>query len=80
MPVKRRTVLPSRQASVRYRALTDMSLRQSADPEDPKYQEWHEWPKGKVFTAPPNLNVARALERGIMELVAGKTEVSDGSN
>lgn len=52
-----------------FRALVDMSLRRSADPAAPAYQEWHEWKAGDVFTAPANLNVKRALERGLMEEV-----------
>lgn len=56
----------------RLRALTDLSLRQSADPESPKYNLWHEWPEGSVFTPPAHMRVEKALERGIVE------EVSDG--
>ncbi len=72
--------MPVKEKRPKLRALTDMSLRKSADPENPKYQEWHEWPKGRVFTPPPNLNVTRALERGIAELAdkAPAEEVSDG--
>lgn len=54
----------------RYRALVDMGLRQSPDPSSPKYNEWHEWPAGTVFTPPKHMNVKKALERGIMEEVA----------
>lgn len=64
-----------RKAPVRYRALTDLSLRQRPDR---TCNDWHKWPRGTVFTPPPHMDVARALERGIMEPVAdgGRTEVS----
>jgi len=60
---------------VRYRALTDLSLRRRPDR---TCNDWHEWPEGAVFTPPPHMNVERALERGIIEPVAdgGETEVS----
>ena len=51
------------------RALTDMSLRKSADPKSPAYQEWFDWKAGEVFEAPPNLKVDLALARGIAEVV-----------
>lgn len=54
---------------VQLRALTDLSLRQSNDPESPDYQKWHQWPTGTEFTAPWNLRVDKALERGIVEEV-----------
>jgi len=57
---------------MKYRALTDMSLRQSADPKDPKYEEWFDWPAGTEFEAPANLNVEKALARGLMEPVRPK--------
>ncbi len=68
----------------RCRALTKLSLRKSADPTAPEYQEWYEWPEGMVFEAPDNFNAARALERGIIEpaprapLGFPREEVSDG--
>ena len=64
--------------SEKYRAVVDMSLRQSADPADPKYNAWFEWPAGAVFEAPPNLNVERALARGIMEPAEKKEQTRDG--
>ncbi len=54
------------------RALVDLALRQSPDKSDPLYEQFHEWPAGTVFTPPPHMNVAKALERGIAE------EVKDG--
>lgn len=57
--------------SVRLRALTDMSLRQSSDKASPLYQEWFEWPAGTVFEPPAHMNIAKALERGIAEEVDG---------
>ena len=73
------TAKRSKARTVRYRALTDMSLRQSSDPEDPKYGDWHEWPAGTVFTPPPHMNVERALQRGIMEPVkdGGESKVEN---
>lgn len=56
----------------RYRALLDLSLRKSAETASPLYDEWHEWPAGTVFEAPPNLNVKLALANGKIE------EVKDG--
>lgn len=55
----------------RYKALVDMSLRQSPDKRSAKYNEWHDWKAGQVFTPPKHLNIKRALERGIMEEVTG---------
>ena len=57
----------------KYRALTRLSLRRSPDPENPRYQEWHEWREGETFVPPAHMDVARALERGIVEEV---TEVA----
>ena len=56
---------------MKYRALTDLSLRQSKNPKDPKYERWHEWPAGTVFEPPKHMNVALSLERGIIEAVDG---------
>ena len=56
---------------MKYRALTDLSLRQSKNPKDPKYEQWHEWPKGTVFEPPKHMNVSLSLERGIIETVGG---------
>lgn len=63
---------------MKLRALTDLALRKSADPKDPAYEEWYDWPAGTVFEAPPNLEVDKALERGIAEMVEPKKKVSDG--
>jgi hypothetical protein len=56
---------------MKYRALTDLSLRQSKNPKDPKYEQWYEWPAGTVFEPPQHMNVALSLERGIVEPVDG---------
>ena len=64
-----------RKAPGRYRALTRLSLRKRPDR---TCNDWHVWPAGTVFTPPPYMNVARGLERGIIEPVAdgGRTKVS----
>lgn len=54
---------------VRLRALVDMSLRQSADSTSPLYEQWHDWKAGEEFDAPANLDVDRAIARGIAEEV-----------
>lgn len=51
------------------RALTDLSLRKSADPKSPLYEQWHEWKAGEVFTPPAHMRVDLALARGIAEEV-----------
>ena len=56
---------------MQYRALTDLSLRQSKNPKDPKYEQWHEWPAGTVFEPPKHMDIALSLERGIIEPVDG---------
>ena len=56
---------------MKYRALTDLSLRQSKNPKDPKYEQWHEWPAGTVFEPPKHMDIPRCLERGIIEPVDG---------
>lgn len=50
----------------KYRALVDMSLRQSPDPQSPLFERWHDWSAGTVFTPPTHMNIKKALERGIM--------------
>ena len=45
----------------RYRALTDLSLRRSADRNDPAYEEWHDWPADATFEAPLHMDVEAAL-------------------
>lgn len=54
---------------MRYKVLKRMSLRQSPDHDSPKYELWHVWEAGEVFTPPKHLNVASALARGLMEKV-----------
>ena len=56
---------------MKYRALTDLSLRQSKNPKEPKYNQWHEWAAGTVFEPPKHMNVSLSLERGIIEPVGG---------
>ena len=56
---------------MKYRALTDLSLRQSPDKKSPKFEQWHEWPAGTVFEPPKHMNVSLSLERGIIEPVGG---------
>lgn len=53
-----------------YRALTDLSLRQSPDTSSPLYEQWHQWKAGAVFTPPAHMDIARALARGIVEEVS----------
>ena len=54
----------------RLRALVDLDLRQSADVNNPLYEEWYHWPAGQVFEPPKHMNVKRCFERGIVEEVA----------
>ena len=54
---------------MRLRALTNMSLRQSPDPDSPLYEEWFDWPEGSEFDPPEHLNIDRGYQRGIMEPV-----------
>ena len=56
-------------ATKKLRALADLSLRQSSDPNDPKYELWHEWKAGEVFTPPAHMSVEKALARRIAEEV-----------
>ncbi len=53
-----------------YRALRDLALRKSNDPNSPRYEDWYEWPEGALFEAPSNLNVKMALANGKIEEVA----------
>lgn len=64
---------------MKYRALTNLSLRRSIDPGSDQYNEWHEWSQGTIFEPPPYMDVARALSRGIIEAVrTPRTGVTDG--
>ena len=58
--------------SKKLRALKKLSLRRNADPKHPLYDDWHVWKAGEVFVPPHNMDVAKALKRGIAE------EVKDG--
>lgn len=58
MPAKKTTKL---------RALTRLRLRQSPDPESPKYGEWFVWEAGEEFTPPAHMKVDKAIARGIAE-------------
>ena len=60
-----------------YRALTDLSIRQSPDKKSPKYEQWHEWPAGTVFEPPKHMNIPKALERGIIEPADGVPPVAE---
>lgn len=51
------------------RAKTALSLRKSSDKRQDSYEEWHEWKAGETFTPPANMDVKRALDRGIVEEV-----------
>ena len=51
------------------RAKTALSLRQSGDKRSDAYEQWHEWKAGQTFEPPANMDVKRALERGIVEEV-----------
>lgn len=53
----------------RYKALVDMSLRQSSDPKSPKYNEWHNWNAGEIFTPPEHMDIEKALQRRIIKEV-----------
>ena len=55
----------------KFKALTDLSLRQSPDPKSPLFNEWHEWKAGTVFEAPDHMNMEKCLERGIVEPAKG---------
>lgn len=54
-----------------YKALVDMSLRKSPDPNNPFFEEWHDWKAGNTFTPPAHMDVKRALARGIIKKVKG---------
>ena len=62
---------------MKYRALTNLSLRQSPDKKSPKFKQWHERPAGTVFEPPKHMNVLRALERGIIEPLGGMMPVTE---
>ena len=61
-----------------YRALTRLSLRQSPDIASPKYEQWHEWAEGEVFTPPAHMRMDRAIERGIVGCLCEPEEHEDG--
>jgi len=56
------------------KALTRLSLRQSADKRSKDYDKWFVWEKGNVFDPPKHLNVQRALARGIAQYARGSDE------
>lgn len=43
-----------------------LGLRKSPDKESPLYEQWFSWQDGETFTPPPHMNIAKALERGII--------------
>lgn len=61
--------MPAPKTTKKLRALTDLSLRQSADPKSPLYEEWHEWKAGTEFDPPAHMKVDLALARRIVEEV-----------
>ena len=58
-------------AQTQYRALFDLALRKSPDPESPLYQEFFTWKQGEVFTPPAHMKVEVALASGKIEEVTG---------
>lgn len=54
-----------------YRALTDLSLRQSSKPGTPEYDAWYHWQAGEVFEAPAHMDAKRMLASGKIEEVNG---------
>lgn len=57
-------------AEKQYRVTNPLiSLRQSPDPKSPLYEMWFNWRDGEVFTPPPHMNVALAVQRGIIQEV-----------
>jgi len=55
----------------KYKAVVDISLRRSPDPQSPLYEQWHDWKAGTVFIPPKHMNIGLALEREIVEEVMG---------
>mgnify|MGYP001582528768 CR=1 FL=1 len=58
----------------RYRALTNLSLWKVPDVRPDPFDDpaqWLDWKAGDVFTPPPHMNIARCLERGVVEEVNG---------
>lgn len=53
----------------RYRALRNLALRQSPDPDSPLFEQWFEWPAGTVFEAPTHMNAKLMLASGKIEKV-----------
>ena len=62
----------------KYRALTNLALRKSANKSSPLYEQWFDWPEGAVFEAPPHLNVKLAVEKGKIEEMNVKLAVEKG--
>ena len=52
-----------------YRALSDLSLRQSSKPGTPEYDLWHNWREGEEFEAPAHMDTKRMLASGKIEEV-----------
>lgn len=64
--------MTAKKTTGKLKALTDLSLRKSADPKSPLYEEWFEWKAGETFTPPAHLKVELAIKRGIAEVVDGE--------
>lgn len=56
-------------AKKKYRALRNLALRKSPDPESPKFNEFFEWAEREVFTPPAHMKVELMLENGKIEEV-----------
>lgn len=61
--------MPEKKTGTKLRVLVHMALRQSSDPANPLYEQWHKWQPGEVFEPPAHMDVARSLARGIVEEV-----------
>ena len=56
----------------KYRALSDLALRQSSKPGTPGYDLWHQWAEGEVFEAPAHMDAKRMVASGKIEEVKGE--------
>lgn len=56
----------------KYRALSDLSLRQSSKSGAPEYALWHHWSEGEVFEAPAHMDAKRMIASGKIEEVKGE--------
>lgn len=74
--------MPAAKTTKRYRATRGVSVRKSADPKSPDYQEFVEFAAGDVLdAAPKHTDWAFLLETGaVEELGEALAEVSDGES